>query len=260
MPASSVAAINRLPDAEKRAIYRKLIPPEVLAYFNISDSLTDQAAHDLFLIKGASGSSDVELKLFHEHGFPDPVIYGHLTDTITGQIHVLLYIMNNPASPRFDVDRLPDGTSTSFGTQHRNLEAEAAAMQAGLLPGQVRAGLHMLAEARSAFEVFVRSLGHDRYFVEPLYYHNALTFERYGFAYQSGRRLMERIHAGFAEGGELRAKLDGSTFRPKAAADSLRLRSWAVHDGILGQPFSEVTMYKVIDQQAALNTAPGVKW
>lgn len=260
MHASSVAGINRLPNDEKRAIYRKLIPPEVLSYFKLREDLHDENGHDLFLIKGAPGSSDVELKLYHVHGFRDPVIYGHLTDTLNGQVHVLLYIMNDPASPRFDVDKLPDGTPTSFGTQHRNLEAEQAAMKAGLLPGQVRAGLHMLAEARVGFEVFVKSLGHDRYFVEPLYYHNALVFERYGFAYQRGRRLMERIHAGFGEGGELRGRLDGSPFRPPQAADRLGLRSWAIHDGILGQPYSEVTMYRVIGQKETLNTAPGVDW
>lgn len=260
MSVSSVAAINRLPRAEKRAIYRKLIPPEALAHFNLGDDLRDRDGNNLFLVTGGPGSSDVELKLYHQHGFRDPIIYGHLTDTLNGQIHVLLYIMNDPASPRFDVDQLPDGSPTSFGTRRRNLEAEQAAMQAGLLPGQVRAGLRMLAEARVSFEVFVKSLGHDRYFLEPLYYHNALIFERYGFSYQRGRRLMERIHTGFAEGGELRAKLDDSPFRPRDAADSLRLRSWAIHDGILGEPYSEVTMYRVIGQREQVNTAPGVSW
>jgi len=54
----------------------------------------------------------MEMILRHEPGFPDPLLYGHLTDTLNGQIHILLYILNDPASPRFDVDRLPDGTAT----------------------------------------------------------------------------------------------------------------------------------------------------
>jgi hypothetical protein len=260
MAVSSVASINRLPAAGQRALYKQLIPPEILAAFNLSEDLKDAEGHDLFHITGAPGSSDVELKLYHQHGFEDPIIYGHLTDTLNGQIHILLYVMNDPAAPRFDVDRLPDGTPTSFGTAHRNLEAERTAMEAGLLPGQVRAGLHLLGEARVAFEVFVRSLGHDRYFVEPLYYHNAIIFERYGLRYQRGRRRMESIHAGFQPGGELHAQLDGSTFRPQHAGDSLRLRSWAIHDGVLGGPYSNVTMYRVIGQQDETNTAPGVKW
>ena len=93
----------------------------------------------------------------------------------------------------------------------------------------------MLSEAIVSFEKFVESLGHDMYFVEPLYYHNAVIFERYGLAYQMGRRRMESYHAGFSESGELLPLLDGSPFRRPEATNSIRLRSWAIHDGILGR-------------------------
>jgi hypothetical protein len=99
------------------------------------------------------------------------------------------------------------------------------------------------------------------YFVEPLYYHNAVIFERYGFAYQVGRRWMEAIHTGFQEGGELSQQLDGSNaFRSTRAMSSIRLRSWAIHDGILGEPFTKVTMYKQIGKSANLSTTPGCEW
>src|SRR6266487_2606918 len=88
-----------------------------------------------------------------------------------------------------------------FSTIQRNIEAEKADMQYGLAPGHVRRGLRLLQPATSAFEEFITSLGHDMYFVEPLYYHNAVIFERYGFAYQVGRRKMEGINFGFQEGG-----------------------------------------------------------
>jgi hypothetical protein len=72
---------------------------------------------------------------------------------------------------------------------------------------------------------------------------------------------MERIQKGFEPGGDLRQKLDGSTpFRQAHAADSIRLRSWAIHDQILGEIFREATMYKTIGQQAQVNTCPGVNW
>jgi hypothetical protein len=58
---------------------------------------------------------------------------------------------------------------------------------------------------------------------------------------------MESIHAGFQPGGDLHTQLDGSTpFRKPDAANSIRKRSWAIHDGILGEPFTNVTMYKRI--------------
>ena len=258
MQPSTIGGINRLSDKEKRAIYARYIPKELTQKFNLSE-LTEN--NELLQFRFADGSSDVEMRLYHEAGFPDPVLYAHLADTLIGQIHVLLYILNDPTAPRFDVDRMPDGSPTRFGTLKRNIVAEKAAMDYGLAPGQVRRGLRLLQPATVAFEQFITSLGHNVYFVEPLYYHNAVIFERYGFAYQVGRRQMERIHAQFQEGGELCGRLDSSTpFRSPQAANSIRLRSWAIHDGILDEPFTNVTMYKTIGKFANITTTPGCKW
>jgi acetoin utilization protein AcuC len=260
MNPATIGSINRLPEAEKRAIYARYIPAELIHKFNLPPLDSAEAANLLFF-RYAPGSSDVEMRLYHQPGFPDPILYAHLTDTLNGQIHVLLYILNDPDSPRFDVDKLPDGTPTKFGTFQRNLEAEKAALEAGLAPGQVRRGLRLLGQAIQSFEQFVTSLGHEMYFVEPLYYHNAVIFERYGFAYQVGKRLMDRIQAGFQEGGDLLARLDGSNpFRQREAANSIRLRSWAIHDGILGEPFTNVTMYKWVGKSAGINTTPNCQW
>lgn len=260
MPPSTIGGINLLPDPEKRAIYAKYIPQDLLDKFNIPP-LTSAAGYNLLQFRFAKGSTDVEMRLYHKADFPDPLLYAHLTDTMNGQIHVLLYILNDPAAPRFDVDKMPDGTPTKFGILKRNIEAEAKACEAGLAPGQVRSGLKMLGQAVVAFEEFVTSLGHDVYFVEPLYYHNAVIFERYGFAYQMGKRLMESIHTGFQPRGDLHSQLDGSTpFRNPEAANSIRKRSWAIHAGILGEPFTNVTMYKRIGKSAGISTTPGCEW
>lgn len=261
MPPSTISGINQLPDAEKRALYSRMIPPELLERFGLSASLQDSEQRDLLELHAPAGSTTSEMSLWHQHDFPDPVLYGHITDSLTGQVHILLYVLNDPESPRFDVDRMPDGSPTKFGILCRNLPAERAAMDYGLAPGQIRKGLRMLGEAIQAFEVFVASLGHDLYFAEPLYYHNANIFERYGFAYQRGRRLMERIEAGFQPGGDLQTLLDGSTpFRMPEAASSIRLRSWALHDGLLGEHFNNVTMYKKVGKHAGLNTCPNCAW
>lgn len=258
MSPSTIGGINKLPEQEKRAIYTRYIPKELIQKFNLPDLTTHR---DLLQFRFAEGSSDVEMKLYHQAGFPDPLLYAHLADTLIGQIHVLLYILNDPSAPRFDVDKMPDGSPTHFGTLKRNLEAEKAALEHGLSPGQVRHGLRLLKPATAAFEEFLTGLGHDLYFVEPLYYHNAVIFERYGFAYQVGKRKMEAIHAGFQEGGELCRGLDGSNpFRSAQAANSIRLRSWAIHDGILGEPFTNVTMYKRVGKDANISTTPGCAW
>jgi hypothetical protein len=255
---STIGSLNKLSEDEKRAIYARYIPRELIQRFDLPELTTHP---ELLQFRFAEGSSNVEMRLYHQAGFQDPVLYAHLADTLNGQIHVLLYILNDPASKRFDVDRMPDGSPTRFGTLKRNLEEEWAAMEYGLAPGQVRRGLRLLQPATVAFEEFIAGLGHDMYFVEPLYYHNAVIFERYGFAYQVGKRLMESIHAGFQADGELCQQLDDSTpFRAPRSADSIRLRSWAIHDGILGKPFTNVTMYKRIGKSANLSTTPGCTW
>src|SRR5512138_3281613 len=258
MQQSTIGGINKLSEQEKRAIYARYIPKELIQKFNLPELTHNK---ELLQFRFADGSSDVEMKLYHQEDFQDPILYAHLADTLNGQIHVLLYILNDPEAPRFDVDKMPDGSATRFGTLKRNVPAEKAAMEYGLAPGQVRHGLRLLQPATTAFEDFLTSLGHDMYFVEPLYYHNAVIFERYGFAYQMGKRRMEAIHAWFQEGGELYQRLDDSTpFRSRAAANSIRLRSWAIHDGILGEPFTNVTMYKQVGKSANITTTPGCDW
>ena len=258
MTPSTIGGINKLPEEEKREIYSRYIPHELIEKFSLGDLLHNK---DLLQFRFAEGSSDVEMRLYHQTGFPDPILYAHLADSISGQIFILLYILNDPASPRFNVDKMPDGSPTQFGIRKRNIEAEKAAMEAGLSPGQIRRGLRLLGNAISAFEEFIAKLGHDMYYIEPLYYHNAVIFERYGFSYQMGRRLMNEIQAGFQKGGALVQKLeDSNPFRLSKAANSIRLRSWAIHDGILGEPFTNVTMYKRVGVSANINTAPGCEW
>ncbi|HET6595235.1 MAG TPA: hypothetical protein VFG81_06410 [Anaerolineales bacterium] len=258
MQPSTIGSINLLPDEEKRSIYARYIPGELIERFHLPDLAKEK---DLLQFRFVEGSSDVEMRVYHQAGFPDPVLYAHLADTLSGQIQVLLYILNDPESPRFDVDRMPDGSPTRFGTLRRNLEAEQAAMEYGLAPGQVRRGLRLLRHATAAFEQFINSIGHDMYFIEPLYYHNAIISERHGFAYQMGKRRMEAIDAGFQEGGMFAQKLDDSNpFRSSHAANSIRLRSWAIHDGILGELFTNVTMYKQAGKSADISTTPGCNW
>ena len=258
MKVSTIGGINKLSEHEKRAIYARYIPQELIQKFDLPNPIED---NDLLRFRFAAGASDVEMMLYHQPDFPDPILYAHIADNINGQIHILLYILNDPEAPRFDVDKMPDGSLTRFGIQKRNIKAEEAALKANLSPGQIRQGLHVFQPAMDHFEDFVTSLHHDMYFVEPLYYHNAIIFERHGYSYQMGKRQMEGINSGFQPGGEYSQLLDNSNpFRTSAAADSIRLRSWAIHDGILGEPFTNVTMYKRVGKQAQINTAPECKW
>lgn len=257
----TIAAINQLPADEKRALYARFIPVQLLKQFDISRALEDEHGRSLVKFAFEPGSTDLVVELRHEVEAEDPLLYAHITDTMNGQLHVLLYVINDPGSPRFDVDRMPDGSPTEFGSEQRNLAAEVAAMQAGLAPGQIRRGLGILKFAIPSFEEFVTEAGQSMYFLEPLYYHNAVIFERYGFSYSRGLRRMRAYNEGFQTGGELARRLDGSTpFRAPEHAQSIRGRSWAIHDGIDGAPYSEVTMYKRVGKQATVNTFPNAPW
>ncbi|MCJ7512441.1 MAG: hypothetical protein MUO23_05665 [Anaerolineales bacterium] len=257
----SIAGFNYLDPAKKREIYARFVPAELIQHLKISADLRDGLGRDLLEVRSVPGAPDVQVILRHEAGARDPVLYAHLTETVHGQIHVLLYIINDPVSPRFDVDVMPDGRPTLFGTQLRNLPAEQAALEAGLAPGQVRRGLRLLPAAIKSFEAFVGSLDQELFFIEPLYYHNAVHFERFGFAYQQGLRLMRRIHDGFAPGADLARRLDGSTpFRQPAAQRSIRLQSWALHDGILGEAFTGAMMYRRLGAPPSVDTVAGGRW
>jgi hypothetical protein len=241
-------------------VYRYLVPREVLLRFEIDPAtLADNDGRSLF--ECHPGISHVKLALYHAWGARDPVLYLQLADTPNNQIEVVLFIVNDPYSERFNTDRMPDGASTFFSTLVRNIEEEVRAMEAGLAPGQVRRGLGITRQLISTLEQFIAGLHRDAFYVQPLAYHNAIYFERLGFAYEIGLEQMRWIHREFAPGGVLSRRLDSSTpFRQPGAEHSVRSRSWAIHDGILGEPYTGVKMYKRVGIHAGVVTYPDATW
>jgi acetoin utilization protein AcuC len=72
---------------------------------------------------------------------------------------------------------------------------------------------------------------------------------------------MERIQRGLTADGDLIKLLDQSTpFRKPEAVNSVRLRSWAIHDGLLLEPFTNVTMYKRVGRHSGVNTCGDCDW
>ena len=256
----SIGQINKLPREQMLQIYRDLVPLEILMRFEIDpETLADSEGRPLFMCQPSVSS--VELSLRHVWDAEDPVLYVQLADTLNNQIEVTMFILNNPHSERFDIDRLPDGTPTYFGTLARNVDEEVRAMEAGLVPAQVHRGLGATRRLMPILEQFVAGLHHDAFYIQPLAYHNGILFERLGFAYALGLGRMEWIQREFQPGGLLCERLDGSTpFRRPGAERSVRGRSWAIHDGILGEPYSGVKMYKRVRIHAGVVTFPNAVW
>jgi hypothetical protein len=261
VPMRSIRQINALPEEPKARIYQLLIPGDLLSQFGIDPiTWTDTQGVKLVTIEAAPGTSFLRIRVLPFPGFPDPLLQIELGDTGNHQLEILLVLINDPYGERFGVDRDWAGEPTKFGLMRRNLAEEERAMQAGLAPGQVRRGLRQMGHQRQLVEDFAAGLGHDTYLANPLAYHNAIFLEQQGFNYIQRRRRMEWIHQQFQPGGQLVTKLDGSTpFRQVGMANTVRGRSWAIHDGILGEPWStlDVKMFKRVGQHAGVSTFPG---
>jgi hypothetical protein len=246
----------------QRMLFRALLPVDLMVQFGVDPvAMTDpQGAQVTRVLRG--GDQGIRFELYHSGSAPDPAIELELADTPFNQLEVVWLAIQNPFAPRFDIDVMPDGqTNTMRGVLHHNVKAEEAAMAAGLAPGQIRAGMGVFSKLGARLETFMSCLNQHEYIAQPLFYHTAVLFERIGCAYMQGHARMQRIDQGFSPGGDLRAKLDGSSpFRRPAMADSVRGRAWAIHTGILDEPWDRVRMVKRLGVDAGVDTCPGLPW
>ena len=257
----SIRGINKLPEEEKLAIYSTLLPDWIFLDFGIDLATHEYEGHNVIQVVGHATSRAVEIIVRREAKDRDPLMYVNMADTFNNQLLVLLVVVNDPDSPRFDIDVDAHGNNTHFGTSGRNVPAELSAMTAGLAPGQIRRGLRAFKRSVPLFEQFVSRMGHEMFFIEPLAYHNAIIFEKYGFNYLRGLKVMQEIHRDFQPGGDLHRRLTpDNPFRQPDTWETIRKRSWAIHDGILGHPFTGFQMYKRIGKDAGVNTFPDARW
>lgn len=257
----TIRQLNNLPEAVKRRVYRGLIPPALLTRFNIDPiQWTGADKQELVFLKAEENSEKVLLTARSSADPNDEFFALELADNSLNGIELNLIVLNDPTAPRFGIDYTDDGQPTMFGTLRRNLAAEGSAMEAGLAPGQIRAGLGGSRLVFEQVDAFLSMLGHRAYFLEPLTYASAWVFERRGFAYVRGHKLMDDIQREFQPGGKLHAGLDGkSAFRKPEQARTVRGRAWAVHDGILealNQRWDKIRMVKQIGRHAGVETFP----
>ena len=258
---TSIRAINALPEAEKEAIYQTLLPEWLYTTYGIDRHTLTVNGQRVVRFRCPAGSRALESIVRRNAGDIDPMLYLNMADTFNNQLLVLLVVVNDPDAPRFNIDHDEDGNPTHLGTTTRNSPAEIDAMRAGLAPGQVRQGLRVFRQLVPVFEQFITNMGHDLFFIEPMSYHNAIVFERYGFSYVRGFQEMQNINREFQPGGAFHMKLGGDNpFRPADAWQTVRGRSWAIHDGILGHPFTGFQMYKRIGHHAGVNSFPESRW
>lgn len=255
----SIAELNALPFGVREQLYVRLVPEDLLARFDVDHrTLCDGNGQHLVRISAPDDTPWARVELRAPDNDRDAVFVVDVTMSAFGVPELAFVQLTDPDAPRFGIDRDESGQDTLLGTASRNLREEARALAAGLAPGQVRRGLGMLRRVLERMDTFCGILGRDFYLVEPLFYHSALLYERQGCDYFIGRDRMDEIHLGFQPGGVLHRRLDDATpFRRRGFEDSVRGRSWAIHDGILGSVWDGVKMYRVPGRDAGVATFPG---
>lgn len=253
--------INGLPENAKRRAYRGLLPPSLLTRFGIHPITWQGADGSEPVVLGAEPDSGlVRISARTAEGDGGEFLYLELQDTSLNGVNLNFLVLSDPCAPYFGIDYTDDGRPTLYGSVHRNLSAEKRAMDAGLAPAQARKGLGVSRLVLQQLEVFLAVCGHSAYFLEPLTYASAWLFERRGFAYVRGHKLMDDIHREFQPEGRLYMALDGSTpFRQRDLGNSVRGRSWAIHDGILeavGERWDSLRMVKQVGRHAGVETYP----
>lgn len=253
---TSLRAINELEVVEKERIYTTIIPPRLFEFLGISPVTlcgSDGLRRVSIIAPQGMGLARIEVRRHPDD--PHTVFFLDIADTHYRQMDLSFCIISDPSSERYNVDVDRYGNDNCFTTLGRNIPEELRAMRAGLFPNQAIRGLRMFGEFFVLFERFVDSLAMDMIVAEPLTYDNAIRYEKYGFDYLNGRRLMEEIDREFAPHGSLTARLDDSTpFRMPGMEKSVHGRSWAIHDGIMDEPWEDVRIYKLVGVDAGVNT------
>src|SRR5687768_12530993 len=139
----TIRQLNNLPANVKQRMYRGLIPPALLTRFGIDPiQWTNASKEQRVFLKAEENNEIVLITAQSSPDSADEFFALELSDNSLNGIELNLLVLNDPATPRFSIDQTEDGAPTMFGTLKRNLKVEEQALQAGLAPGQVRAGLH----------------------------------------------------------------------------------------------------------------------
>mgnify|MGYP000455522612 CR=1 FL=1 len=253
--------INALPPNIRDFLFLKLIPKEILLRFNI-DPITFKGPSGHKCVRGYFPKDEnmalIEIRLNPED--EDPLFQCQLSlEEHFRSVNLDWIQMNDVTKERFNVDKTQEGKETLYGISRRNVEEEVKAMLAGLAPGMVRPGLGLFGKFLNCLEEFTSFLGLNTITLDALFYHTAILFERQGFTYLKGLKMMQTIGKEFKPQGRLCLGLDGSTpFRRRGMELTARARSWAIHDGILkdvlGMEWIPPRMYKLVGKYHSIDT------
>jgi len=262
---AKITRLNSLPARERDEIYKLLIPGEVLKIFEIEMKTgRNRKGEPVIMVDCPDHQCEGSVEVKNDPRDQDPIFYIEVSDSMDlVQLRWDFILINDIRMPRYNTDITQEGQSRWLKWTSRNIPEELRALQAGLAPGQVRQGLRLMDEVNQCLDRFCGSLGLKSIYMEALFYHNAIAYEQHGFRYFEGEKLMRFINHEFMPGGRLFKLLDDSPFRKRAFHNTVRGRSWAIHDGILEDladpefdSWEPAKMYKMIGKYFQVDTFP----
>ena len=255
-----VRDIQDLPMSERHRLCRLLIPEPCYSQFQIDpETFRDKDKLLRLRLSYRNEGRILIMRIVQPDTRDDPIYSIVVQDYEEDGVDCLGLNINNPAAPDIVSTRTTTATFRRIGfSTRRNIPEEIRSMNAGLSPGQVRKGLRWLNEVIECLENFTRDIGRKIIYCEAMAYHNAMVYERHGFGYQfnSWVEEMQSIDQEFrSPNGMYYRRLDGSSpFRKPGMEKTVRGRSWAIHDGVLGRPWSKPAMIKEVGVHAGVNT------
>ncbi len=243
-----------------------MVPEKVFKLFGIDPQTgRNQQGEKVVVYECPEGSSEASVEVKARPDDQDPIFYIEVSDSRDlVQLQWDFILINDIRAPRFNTDITADGKDRWLHWETRNIPEELKAMEAGLAPGQVRPGLRLMKDLNQCLDRFCQTLGLKSIFMEALFYHNAIAYERHGFRYFQGEERMRKIDKEFRPGGRLFELLDDSPFRRRAFYNMVRGRSWAIHDGILDDladpelgSWTPPKMYRMVGKYFQTDTFPG---
>lgn len=257
-----VRGMDKLPPAALHPCLDYLVPPGFRGHYGLSpEGGWEPHGRGVYRFGEGAKESSLRIEVWPEPAGEDPAYVLELADVYPGHLEASWIVLNDIRSPRFNVDRTPEGEPIPFGSERRNIAEEIRALRAGLAPNQIRTGIRGFAPLIARIEGFAAAIEAELLYVVPLEYHNAIKYEQYGFTYASGLPEMEWIHAQFAPGGVLAARMDASRpFRMPEMCGTIRGRSWAIHDGVMERRWMAPRMFKIPGEKSGLTTFPGAVW
>jgi hypothetical protein len=263
---SWIQKISHYQQYQKEGLYRTLIPPSLFRTAGINPlNLLGSEGQKIVRFFCPSGDRTCLIEI-RVPDIEDPVYSIQISDSIDqSTIEWDFLIINDPSSEKFITDLDESGRDTMFGWASRNKDEEEKAFLAGYYPGQTRKGMGLTSQVIKTLDLFCQILGIKTIKLDALFYHNAITYERQGFSYYEGFKEMQRIHDLFQPGRALYEKMDDSNvFRQRHLVNTVRGRSWAIHDNILNDIKDDTltvswvspVMYRMVEKPRAMVTFP----